>query len=146
MTYDHNQRRPGDAGQGQRGRYQPPPPARAGMRPPPPARAGMRPPPPARAGMRPSPPARPAERAPQNRGTSRQLGRVDPFCWIAAGPLFIVGVGLAVIAGNVWIGVVGVAFSAALVLFDARVNRTPVPPAPRSTSQAPARRPPQRRQ
>ena len=110
MTYDHHQRRHGTARQRQRGPYPPPTVRTTGQRP---------------RTRQPSPPA--ARRTPQSAGTRRQFGRVDPFCWIAAGPLFIVGVGLSVIAGNVWIGVVGVAFSLALVLVDARVNRPKSP-------------------
>ena len=122
MSYPHNPRHPGAGagGPARRGPYRPPNAAPWQRNPPAQQRPVQRPP------AQQGPPARRPPQAPPQRGGSgpkRALGQIDPFCYVAAGPLFLAGITLAFIAGNAWIGVVGVAFAVALLLFDARVNR-----------------------
>ncbi|KAA9166146.1 hypothetical protein FPZ12_004185 [Amycolatopsis acidicola] len=79
------------------------------------------------------------DRRPQRKA----LGPIDPFCWCAAGPLFIIGIGLGVLAGNFWLPLPFIVLGGLLLLFDARVNR-PDPQQQRRPPQRGPVRPPQR--
>lgn len=51
------------------------------------------------------------------------VGRVDPFCWLAVGPLLLLAA-LSLVANAVFVVVIILTVAALLLLLDARANWT----------------------